>query len=195
MQHRLFRATSPPTWANGGSSAHRAQQWCVEIGRWHGCWWHESRQPGARRQHRLDDMELAGNVELGGAQKATSHEPHGARRRHVEGRVGWARRHRGQGGAWRRHREQVGAAAAALRRHASHFEMERPSVRTLRPYHYRIYKERLFIQMALQMMTYIVSLRNTLKVFRGLHDFDALSQVILPQLKLYKTYFIWSGQF
>jgi len=37
------------------------------------------------------------------------------------------------------------------------------------------------------MMMQKVGLRNTLKVFRGLYHFDALSQVILPQLKLYKT--------
>jgi hypothetical protein len=57
----------------------------------------------------LGAVELFGNMELSGSQKVVmSHEPHGARRQHTEGRVGRARRRRGL----------VEVAAAVPRRHA-----------------------------------------------------------------------------
>jgi hypothetical protein len=61
-KHRLFKATSPSAGANGGSSAHKPWRQCVELA------------GGVD----LGDMELTSNAELGGAQNATPHEPHGA---------------------------------------------------------------------------------------------------------------------
>jgi hypothetical protein len=51
----------------------------------------------------LGSVELAHNMELGGAQKTTPHDPHG---------VGWWRTEGGVG-AWRRRKARVGATAAA----------------------------------------------------------------------------------
>jgi hypothetical protein len=83
----------------------------------------------------LVGVELAGNTDLNGAQKAMPHESHGAR----QGGVGTMTQrtsmtevttHRGRGGVRRRRRGQMGAMTAALRRHA-YFGMECPSLRRL----------------------------------------------------------------